>query len=335
MANKINIETRVRVVADKCAEMAFKLRQMSLPAPKEDVPPLGFAPEEEANFWFFLAAICHQTSPVGLPALEGNVEGKQRRGWDYLVHAFRVAATKDLGLLSPLRWATFTVKDLGNIFGPLLSLPDARCELIVDLGQRLCERHWNSILLAHINCKGYLREHSPNLLDTLSEFQAFSDPVEKKSVFFLALMQNCGLWEYCDSDRLPAPVDYHEVRGHLRIGTVRIEDNELEKKIWQGLSVTKDDDVTLRLAVREAIQNISVSVGKSPNALHYLFWNLFRTYCIRTTPLCEGQAFEKLPPEYAKSVADTGARDCPFRGFCCSADQVDAINEHKITTEYY
>lgn len=51
-------------------------------------------------------------------------------------------------------------------------------------------------------------------------------------------MQNAGLWVFADRDKLGAPVDYHEVRGHLRIGTVQIHDEELRTRLVEGRDVS-------------------------------------------------------------------------------------------------
>jgi hypothetical protein len=323
------------VNVDRCRQVAKAIAAMDVPAPREDVPKLPFSRDEEANFWFLLAAICHQTSPAGLPALEGELAGVHRRGWDYLVHAFLKAATNDRGLLSPKRWEQIDEHAITEVFGNLLSSPKTRAALITDLGKGLATLNWTTINNAHAYCDGYLTNHTPSLLNFLSRFKAFSDPVEKKSVFFLALMQNTQNWKYADEELLPPPVDYHEVRGHLRIGTVKLTNHEVETQIRRGDCVLPSDDISLRLVVKEAIQLIAERVGHSPNALHYLFWNLFRTYCVRDTPLCNGEAFERLPHDYAISVRSAGSTNCPFITFCSSANSKNAINEHRVVTEYY
>lgn len=54
----------------------------------------------------------------------------------------------------------------------------------------------------------------------LAGIRAYRDPVRKKSSFLLELLRSqCG-WQFVDVENLSAPVDYHEVRGHFRLGTV-------------------------------------------------------------------------------------------------------------------
>jgi hypothetical protein len=333
--SKMGVAVSTLVVQEACEAIAKKLNQMTLPVPKEDVPALPFTPHEEANFWFFLAAICHQTSPLGLPPLEGTVQGQYRRGWDFLVHSFLGFATENRELLSAHVWSRFEATDMVALFGPRLTEPRERSMLVVDLGRGLIEQGWASIFIANEYCCRYLRDHSPNLLEVLSTFRPFSDPVEKKSVFFLALMRNSKLWDYEDFDRLPAPVDYHEVRGHLRIGTVRIEDPSLMRRVMQEELVTDEDDVAIRTAIRDAIQVIADLTRKPPNDLHYFFWNLFRTYCVRSTPDCGGKTFARLPVDYRNAVLSGGSAECPFCSCCKSAYSKPAVNEHRVLTEYY
>lgn len=328
-------KSRICVDQEMCHVLANRLSTMDIPEPKENVPELPFSDAEEANFWFFLAAICHQTSPVGQPVLEGNVEGGLRRGWDYLVHAFRLASTQNRELLTPQVWAEFDSCKITSLFSPFISQPQRRAELVMDLGRGLDDRGWDSILSASLFCDHYISNHQPNLLDLLAEFEAYSDPVQKKSVFFLALMQNGGLWQYIDAESLPAPVDYHEVRGHLRIGTVRLADPELLRRITSHEPISCEEDIALRMVVRDAIQLVSELVKRSPNSLHYLFWNLFRTYCVRQRPHCDGKTFDRLPIDYAHAVQIAGGHACPFREFCMSADSEQAIDEHCVVTEYY
>lgn len=315
-----------------CSLIATMLNSIDIPKPQEDVPELGLSKEEEANFWFFLAAICHQTSPVGSAPLEGTVDGVYRKGWDFLLHVFSSEVQNKKSLLSPSNWSQFTASSITKLFGETISNPRVRAELVVDLGVQLNRMGQSSIFFANEQCNGLIASGPNCLLDFLPHFSAYSDPVQKKSVFFLALMANSGLWRYRDEILLPAPVDYHEVRGHLRLGTVKIGDRDLENRIQNGLLVSQEEDIHLRLAVQQAIHEIAKLVGVSPNQLHYFFWNLFRVYCPRDKPLCEGQAVAKLPVKYLSTLKKSS---CPFIGICPSARLSNAINEHRTETVFY
>ncbi len=323
------------VDAARCADVAGVISRVALPLPKEEVPPLPFSPEHEANFWFFLVAICHQTSPTHGPQLAGSVDRVHRRGWDYLLHAFRIAATSNRTLLTVERWATFDDADCVKLFGTDLTEPKRRAELIRDLADGLQNRGWTSVFEAGAYCGFRITDaNREGLLSVLAAFEAFTDPVQKKSVFFLALMSNAGLWTYVDPQALPAPVDYHEMRGHLRIGTVRL-DPSLRGRIEGRQTLTVEEDVAVRGAVRRAIEEISGAVESSPNALHYFFWNLFRTYCLRETPDCKGSSVKSFPDVYASAIRPVSGSACPFESFCESANRTSAIDDPIVVTEYY
>ncbi len=330
----MSVGTVVAINDDKCQEVADALRNAQVPIPKESVPALPFTSAQEANFWFFLVAICHQTSPIDGQSLVGEIEGQVRRGWDYLLHSFRLASIKDKRWLEASRWCNVNGNDISSLFGPNITEPNDRATLINDLGTKLTMHKWNSILNAGEYCGFRIAQHDPSLLSLLTDFKAYSDPVQKKSVFFLALMKNAGLWKYEDEEQLPAPVDYHEMRGHLRIGTVRV-DAKLYTKVSKGEVITSDEDIALRSGIRDAIQTVSEKLGASPNALHYFFWNLFRTYCIRNTPKCAGDSFNSLPEVYQHAVVRSGGVECPFRKCCNSADKLFAINEPRVLTDFY
>lgn len=74
-------------------------------------------------------------------------------------------------------------------------------------------------------------------------------------------MRNSGIRVYADGDKLGAPVDYYEVRGHLRIGTVQIHDEELRAKLLSGREVSAQEDILTRDAVHKALMFISDRSG--------------------------------------------------------------------------
>src|SRR5439155_18743595 len=65
-----------------CRRLAAVIRAHSIPADHEESSLPGFGAKEIANFYLLLVAICHQTSPRDLLALEGGVGGRRLRGWD-------------------------------------------------------------------------------------------------------------------------------------------------------------------------------------------------------------------------------------------------------------
>jgi hypothetical protein len=155
------------------------------------------------------------------------------------------------------------------VLGDRLSEPEQRSALVRDLGRVMVEHQWRWFEDLYRASQGRVATGHPNLFELLSEFIAYRDPVRKKSAFVLALMRNSGLWTYVDDGALGPPVDYHEVRGHLRIGTVVVTDQSLRRKLMNDVPVTAEEDIAIRRAVYDAIMLISEDPGlRNPSQLH-------------------------------------------------------------------
>ena len=199
-------------------------------------------------------------------------------------------------------------------------------ELIRDLGRMMLKHEWNWFEDLYRLCEARVATGDPNLFAVLGQSRAYRDPVKKKSSFLLALMRNSGLWTYADDDKLGPPVDYHEVRGHLRIGTVVITDPNLRAKLLSGTPVTAAEDIAIRRAVYDAIMRLSQPTGlRNPSQLHYLFWNIFRNHCLRESPYC----FETVPalPERYRHLSASGDNGCcPFSSVCAQCRYDESIS---------
>jgi len=333
----------VVVSVEACRKLARLLSVHSIPASHEDSSLPGFAPRQVGNFYLLLVAICHQTSPRGKQPLEGTVGDRRLRGWDYLSAKLEATARINPEVLSPDSWSRISAEDVQELFrdeelGDRLSDPLGRALLVRDLGQKMQERSWRWADDLYRVAEGSIATGPCNLLNLLSEFRAYEDPVRKKSFFYLALMQNAGLWVYTDPEKLGAPVDYHEVRGHLRLGTVQVVDPDLRMKLFQGKEVTAEQDISIRQAVYEALMLISELSGlRNPNQLHYLFWNVFRSCCTREAPHCGScPPACPLPARYVPlALFPSGTRRCPFSEVCQSVGQEPKLLEHSLDTDYY
>lgn len=335
----------VEINPETCEQIAETLRNQSVPVDREDTSLPGFSSEETGNFYLFLVAICHQTTPrIGLP-LEGLVAGVHKRGWDYLSARLEEAFAGDPTLFTPLRWSEFNGAELAAFcgdpqFGERLTEPEERAALIRDLGEVMLAHDWKWAQQLYEVCSRRVLTGQPNLIGLLANFQAYRDPVRKKSYFFLSLMRNAGLWHYVDDQFLGPPVDYHETRGHLRLGTVVVTDPALRLKLLDNLPVNDAEDMAIRQTVHDAIMLISDRSGlKNPSQLHYLFWNVFRSCCSRDSPHCNGCPADcPLPDRYIPlAIHADGLRRCPFSEVCSSTCSTThkQYNEHVFDTDYY
>ncbi len=334
--------SRIRVDHAACARLASLLRTHSIPEPQEDIQPPDLPRELIGNFFLAAVAICHQTSPIGRPPLEGIIGGTYAHGWDFLIAKLKTHYESDPQLLAPSVLAQITGADIRTIlhdqkYGDRITDPEGRAAILRDLGQTMLTRGWSGADQIYLLCDRRLALSSPNLLDTLSQFRAYRDPVRKKSLFFLSLMKSSGMWSYVDDEHLWPPIDYHEIRGHLRIGTVQIVDQTIESKIRKQIPLTEEEDAAVREKVLEAILEISASTSHDPTRLHYLFWNIFRAICTRSSPQCLSLKSEvDLPQRYMPLTAHSnGPRRCPFEPICVSAHASEKPVEPTVNIDYY
>jgi hypothetical protein len=216
--------------------------------------------------------------------------------------------------------------------GATLADPDGRCRLIRDIGATFEREAWESAQSIYELSQGFVVRDNRSLLAQLKKMRAYNDPVNKKSFFFLGLMKNTGKWTFADEENVGAPVDYHEVRGHLRIGTVCV-DASLANKIKAKRIVDEVEDIEIRGAVHQAISLIARKLSVPPMRLHYLFWNLFRNVCLREKPLCRSCHIECALPDRYQQLIQGG--HCPFASRCESADLADRLIEHEFVTDWY
>jgi len=337
-------DARVSLNEEQCERLAATIHELTIPADAEEpTGHLDLAADTLANFYFVVVAICHQTSPRNRPALEGQIGGRTYKGWDYLRESFAIATRANPRLVYAESLITLQPHDLDRIIrtpdsSAVLTDLSGRCALLHATGQRLLDQGWNSVQDVYHSAHGYIaRDDPPGLLKLLSEFTAYRDPVQKKSLYFLALMRNHGLWHYPDDAALAAPVDYHEVRGHLRYGTVAINDPSLRAALTQGDPVDSAADLAIRSTVSQAINRVSQLTGHSPSVLHYFFWNLFRNCCPRAETHCHDCSSScRLPERYRdEAFVSVQGNRCQLSEHCSSRDAAIKLLDHATDTDYY
>lgn len=314
---KIVIDTK------KCIELAEHIRSTGgVPKDEEDPMPHTFPAHIAHNGWWAVVAINQQTTPVVGPALCGSVNGVKRFGWDYLLQKAIYEATINKEMFTARWLCEVTTETVRSLYldaeeGETLSKPAVRASLWVELGSFLKQKGWESIHEAYLQSEGYIvRSDGLGLAQVIAQAKAYQDPVQKKLFYLLALMRNQGLWEYKDILNLSSPVNYHEQRGHFRIGTVKILGTELKKNIRARKNISDQEDIEIRFAVRHVIEFIAQLLDVSPSMMHYYFWNHFRNCCNRDSPHCSSCREDcKLPERYQT----TRPPKCIMEPICASA----------------
>lgn len=330
--------------------------------PAEDEPatvsfPVSLNGEDLADAYLAVVAICHQTSPLGERGLRGYVAGspKEKRGWDYLKEKFLLAAMKDPKWVRFDYWASLTPNELSALYrdesleaacderrgagdpvGLTLNRVNERASLLNDLGSQLVGLGYSHIREPFERC-GRTIGGGGGFLNFLGRFEAYNDPVMKKSLFFVSLAKNeCG-WPVEDADNLYSPIDYHELRGHLRIGTLSIGDAELSRKVRLGLALTDGEDTELRREAQNINHRIGTETGLGSSVVHYLLWNVFRNCCPRPSDRTHcfscGSGCE-LPDRY-KAMPTYEERRCVFSPVCSSAGEPEKVLDPPYVGHYY
>jgi hypothetical protein len=298
------------------------------------------SPREHANAYLAIVAICHQTSPIGERQLKGELDSVSKSGWDYLKEKFLIAAVSDETLVTPSTWAELTPTQLSDLYvdtkhGLTLNRVVERTQLLNDLG-RWMKAHSIEWIEDEYERRGRRFLGPSGLLATLQTAAAYSDPVQKKSFFFSSLAIKECRWTSKDFDQVPSPVDYHELRGHLRMGTVKIVDVDLAYKVQRALPISSEEDVDIRSVVQQANDLIAARTGLSSSRIHYLMWNVFReccprissaTHCSKCGPSCT------LPSQYKQMPGYQGR--CAFAGVCESAERAHKVIEPPYVGHYY
>lgn len=332
--------TRVQVVEDKCRDLAALITFLQPPEDQEenDFDLSTLPPAVRADFLLTTVAICHQTTPLGGTPLCGHIEGRPRAGWDYLLHAFLHAAASDPDLVTPHRLSTLRGYDLDQIMrepDPTAILTDleGRAHLLNDLGTWLRRHAFESVDDLYEQSESFLlRPDGNGVLQLLSSACAYRDPLRKKSLFFCALTRNKRLWTFKDLANLGPPVDYHEIRGHLRLGSIRISDERLLANVRRG-DLTEGDDIEIRQAVYDAIMMVADLSHRTAPALHYYFWNIFRSCCTRSDPHCD--SCPQFCPRPARYRTNEQVRRCSFAEICGSRRLVEKLTDYTLLGDYY
>ncbi|MFA6339010.1 MAG: hypothetical protein WCW87_03060 [Candidatus Paceibacterota bacterium] len=314
---------KIRVNTARCIEIAEYIKTVGgVPLDIEDPMAYSFPSNIVHNAWWAVVAINQQTTPVaGLP-LCGSVMGKKLRGWDYLLQKAIFCSNKNSELFTKKWLLEVSPDELRKIYhdeevGDTLNQISTRASLLNGLGKLLNELECESINYAYLISEGFIiRSDGKGIAQILSKTRAYSDPVQKKTFYFLAIMRNQGLWSYKDELNLSAPVNYHEQRGSFRLGTVTIADEELKRKIMARENITDEEDIEIRLAVRRALEFIAQYLDVSPSRLHYYFWNHIRNCCSREHPHCKScDSSCTLPKRYRVN----GDEKCIFESVCSNA----------------
>jgi hypothetical protein len=195
--------------------LAARVRDL---APEYEPPSFAHVPDPDSAL--FLCAIDHGTGYRGRYLVDGR---GPFQGSALMWEVGQQAARRDRGLLTAARLQDVTGERLADIFrigGETVADPERRAALWQDLARGLVRDHGGDAetLLA---ASGGRLAGLGGLLQLLSGYQAYADPLAKKSFLFAKICERRGWLTVHDPESWEVSADSVLMRLALRSGLVR------------------------------------------------------------------------------------------------------------------
>ncbi len=277
--------SRLKVDRKQCLAVARRLRSLEVrPDPYLKRPTTDAERRELADYWFYITAICQSTRTFA-----GLLGGRHVRGWDYLVEA----SQRRMQDWTAERMLVYTADDLRSVlsddFDPAHSRIDRveeRLGQLHDCARGLLQGYEGHALLIHERAGGRLCG-AGGLLELLAQFEAYADPMQKKSVLLAGMLHEIGVWPLRDPQNLKVAMDYHAMRVALRSGIVEVRDADLADDLRRQRPASAEVNQAVRTCVSEACDILVAESGHSVFSLDKLIWHLGRSCCFyEHEPIC-------------------------------------------------
>lgn len=223
----------------------------------EYTPP-DFAEVPGPDAALFLCAIDHRTGYRGAYPVSGC---GPYHGSDLLWQLGCAVERRHPGTLSAKAMADVDAAELEAIFrvgGETVADPEPRARLWRGLADGLVESYGGSAATLFAACEGKLGG-SRGLIARLAEFEAYSDPLAKKSYLFAKIAARRGWLVVADPESWEVCADNVLMRLALRAGLVEPGEPEI-----------------VRAATRDAMKRLAAEAGLEPPLLDDLLWQLGR-----------------------------------------------------------
>ncbi|MBC7265241.1 MAG: hypothetical protein H5T64_12930 [Chloroflexi bacterium] len=295
----------------------------------------------EANYWFYIVAICQNTK-----SFAGTIGGRWYRGWDYLCAATRRCLDDFSDAQIMLRYSSEDLRRvLSDDFNPTHSTIDRveeRVRQLHECARGLLERYEGQAMNIYYASGGRLRGEG-GLLEKLAAFPPYADPLQKKSVLLAGLLDEIGIWPLADRDTLKVAMDYHAVRVALRTGMVEVTDAGLARALKAREPVSDEVNHAVRRAVSEACDLIVAGSGMRVFDFDKYIWQLGRSCCFyEHEPICGNgrkgvPCFKRERCTFIQATTYECPNVCPFDGVCKGSRDPEyrAYWETNVYTEYY
>lgn len=326
--------------SEKCLELAAVLKRVQINPDFLNRPFIRMPLENEirVRMLLFSVAICHQTHSL-------RSEKTGLTGWEYMEQVFLDTALHRTELLNPkfiiktnpnqlrdLLLKAFSDNNLANT--STLDRIDERIHLYRNTALVLEKQYKGSAIDLLKKTNGFLVRNGSGLYELMEDFEAFTDPLRKKTTFFLKLAGDSGVFHVNDTENIIPIMDYHMQRVLLRTGCVIISDGILKQKLIKRIPVGSDHEI--RQTCNEALQLISQHSGHKVLLMNDIFWPVGRS-CCNETCLCETGFCEKSPCTLTKTIKLEEHLKCIFESCCPGKSDVNvrSLWQPVLETHYY
>ncbi|OGI15702.1 hypothetical protein A3K63_04720 [Candidatus Micrarchaeota archaeon RBG_16_49_10] len=331
---------RVKLNARRCEKVAGIIKTLKFRDSfyQGEYTAIHAEPETKMRAYIYSIAICHQTH---------TLVSKRRNlvGWDYLKFVFTDLMRKNSELLDPKHLASLTANELSERLRLLFSDDgkpekctldrlEERSNFMIDISRVLNEKYDGKIGNLVKSSNGFLIKNGKGLYELLEAFEAYTDPLRKKSTVFLKKIMEAGLFQPKDPDNIVPIMDYHMQRALLRIGCVEITEKELKRKLANKVPMKSDEEI--RNASVEAMKLMSRLSGHPILKMNDLFWSLGRS-CCKEKVLCMDGKCNKDPCTLYLTVDLKSHDDCIFNGTCKGSKDAEyrKLWQPIVDTHYY
>ena len=293
--------------------------------------------EQKLRAYFFSVAICHQTYKLYNNELD-------LYGWDYLEYVFEIFGCTKSPLIDPDFLSNLDIQQLSTLLKPHFSADrkpenctldsiEERAKLMIDCSKFLMKNYEGSVSKLIDSSGNFLKNSGDGLYETMSEMEAWSDPLNKKITFFVKLCQDTELLKIKDTENFTPIMDYHMQRVLLRTGCV-----EVGEKLGEILRdrIPLENDTIIRQKSIEAMQIIAQTSGHPIVGMNDIFYMLGRS-CCNEKPLCIEKKCEKSPCSLYKAVDMKVHKNCLFTGICVGGENenIRKLWQPIVKTHFY
>lgn len=330
----------VKVNIEKCIEIGNELRGYELQPEFLTRPFLtnNLDQETRLRMLLFSVAICHQTHTL-------RNEKFNLSGWEYMEYVFLKMAKAGSDLLDPVYIVEMDEESLGKELriqfseynlaeNTSLDRIKERVNLYKATARFVVEKYHGRVSNLIRSSGNYLLNQGNGLYELLEEFEAFRDPLRKKSTFFIKLAIDSQLLSLQDEGNIIPIMDYHMQRVLLRTGCVEICDKNLFNSLVKRIPL--ESDSLIRESCVQALFIISKHSGFHILTMNDIFWPLGRS-CCNDKCLCVIETCEKQPCSLTKSLVLKSHNRCIFEN-CCSGmkdKKIRSLWQPEVETHFY